>query len=54
MLLTMNLRFQKDYTASEVTAVIARLEDKIRAEYPEVNHIFIETESLRPKPVSAA
>lgn len=54
VLLTMNLRFQKDYTASEVTAVIAGLEDRIRAEYPEVNHIFIETESLRPKPVSEA
>jgi cation diffusion facilitator family transporter len=54
VLLTMNLRFQQDYTASEVTAVIAGIEDKIRAEYPEVNHIFIETESLRPKPVSAA
>jgi cation diffusion facilitator family transporter len=47
VLLTMNLRFQKEFTASEVADVIARLEEKIRAQYPEINHIFIETESLR-------
>ncbi|HJZ78933.1 MAG TPA: cation diffusion facilitator family transporter [Pyrinomonadaceae bacterium] len=47
VLLTMNLRWRKEFTASEVAAVIARLEEKIRAQYPEINHIFIETESLR-------
>jgi cation diffusion facilitator family transporter len=47
VLLTMNLRFQKEFTASEVAEVIARLEDKIHAQFPEINHIFIETESLR-------
>jgi cation diffusion facilitator family transporter len=48
VLLTMNLRFQKEFTASEVAEVIARLEGKIREQFPEINHIFIETESLRP------
>ena len=52
VLLTMNLRFQKEFTASEVAEVIARLEGKIREQFPEINHIFIETESLRH--VSAA
>lgn len=47
VLLTMNLRFQKEFTASEVAEVIARLEEKIRKQFPEINHIFIETESLR-------
>jgi len=47
VLLTMNLRFQKEFTASEVAEVIARLEEKIRGQFPEINHIFIETESLR-------
>jgi divalent metal cation (Fe/Co/Zn/Cd) transporter len=43
----MNLRFQKEFTASEVAEVIVRLEEKIRSRFPEINHIFIETESLR-------
>jgi len=47
VLLTMNLRFQKEFTASEVAEVIVRLEEKIRSRFPEINHIFIETESLR-------
>jgi cation diffusion facilitator family transporter len=46
VLLTLNLRFQKEYTASEVAAVIVTLEENIRTRYPEVKHIFIETESL--------
>ena len=47
VLLAMNLRFQKEFTASEIAAVIARLEDKTRKEFPEITNIFIETESLR-------
>jgi divalent metal cation (Fe/Co/Zn/Cd) transporter len=47
VLLTMNLRFQKEFTASEVAEVIVGLEEKIRGRFPEINHIFIETESLR-------
>ena len=47
VLLTMNLRFRKEFTASEVAAIIARLEKRIHELYPEINHIFIETESLR-------
>lgn len=54
VLLTMNLRWQKEFTAPEVAEVIARLEGKIRGQFPEINHIFIETESLRSQTVSEA
>ncbi|HEX3086732.1 MAG TPA: cation diffusion facilitator family transporter [Pyrinomonadaceae bacterium] len=47
VLLNLNVRFNKEYTVSEVAAVIANLESKIRARYPEINHIFIETDSLK-------
>jgi cation diffusion facilitator family transporter len=47
VLLNLNVRFNKEYTVSEVAAVIADLESKIRARYPEINHIFIETDSLK-------
>jgi cation diffusion facilitator family transporter len=47
VLLALNLRFNKEFTASEVAAVIANLENNIRARYPEINHIFIETDSLK-------
>lgn len=47
ILLTMNLRWQNELTASEVTEVIARIEAGIRQQFPEIKHIFIETESLR-------
>ena len=46
VLLNLNVRFNKEYTVSEVAAVIANLEKNIRARYPEINHIFIETDSL--------
>jgi cation diffusion facilitator family transporter len=46
VLLTLNLRFANEITASEIAAVIDELENKIRAEHPEIKHIFIETESL--------
>jgi divalent metal cation (Fe/Co/Zn/Cd) transporter len=46
VLITMNLRFTTELTASGVAEVIAALEKNIRARYPEANHIFIETESL--------
>jgi len=46
VLLTLNLRFQEEYTASEVARVIATLEENIRTRHPEIKHIFIETESL--------
>jgi len=46
VLLNLNVRFNKEYTVSEVAAVIANLESNIRARYPEINHIFIETDSL--------
>jgi cation diffusion facilitator family transporter len=46
VLLTMHVRFQRDFTASEIAAAINELEGKIRARHPEVTRIFIETESL--------
>jgi cation diffusion facilitator family transporter len=47
VLLAMNLRFQNEFTASEIADVIARVEEKTRKEFPEITNIFIETESLR-------
>jgi cation diffusion facilitator family transporter len=47
VLLATNLRFEKEFTASEIAAVIARMEENIHREFPEITNIFIETESLR-------
>ena len=46
VLLTLDIRFQKDLTASEIAAVIDELEKKIRDQHPEIKHIFIEAKSL--------
>lgn len=46
VLLTLNVRFAEELTASQIAATIDALEDKIRARHPEIKHIFVETESL--------
>jgi cation diffusion facilitator family transporter len=46
VLLTLDIRFQKHLTASEIAAVIDELEKKIRDRHPEIKHIFIEAKSL--------
>ena len=46
VLLTLDIRFQKHLTASEIAAVIDELEKDIRDRHPEIKHIFIEAKSL--------
>jgi cation diffusion facilitator family transporter len=50
VLLTLDIRFQKDLTASDIAAVIDDLEKKIRDRHPEIKHIFIEAKSLIKTP----
>ena len=49
VLLTLDIRFQKHLTASEIAAVIDELEKNIRDRHPEIKHIFIEAKSLNKK-----
>jgi cation diffusion facilitator family transporter len=49
ILLAMDLRFRKDLSAAEVEESIDHLEEKIRQRYPDIKHIFIESESLSPR-----
>jgi len=46
VLLTLDIRFEKDLTAAEIAAAVDLLEEKIRAQHPEIKHIFIEAKSL--------
>jgi len=46
VLLTLDIRFQKHLTASEIAAVIDELEMNIRARHPEIKKIYIEAKSL--------
>jgi cation diffusion facilitator family transporter len=46
ILLAMDLRFRKALSAAQVEQSIDRLEEAIRKHHPEVNHIFIESDSL--------
>lgn len=49
VLLTLDIRFQKHVSASEIAEVIDELEKNIRDRHPEVKHIFIEAKSLSKK-----
>jgi cation diffusion facilitator family transporter len=49
ILLAMDLQFRKDLSAAEVEESIDLLEEKIRDHYPDIEHIFIESESLAPR-----
>jgi divalent metal cation (Fe/Co/Zn/Cd) transporter len=49
ILLAMDLRFRPDLSAAEVEESIDRLEQKIRSRYPDVKHIFVESESVSPQ-----
>ena len=44
----MDLSFRPNLSAIEVEESIDRLEEKVRSRYPNVKHIFIESESLVP------
>lgn len=46
VLLTLDIQFQEQLTAVEVSAVVDQLEKKIRDRHPEIKHIFIEAKSL--------
>lgn len=46
VLLTLDIRFQKELTTSEIAAAIDELEEKIRDRHQEVKYIFIEAKSL--------
>jgi divalent metal cation (Fe/Co/Zn/Cd) transporter len=50
ILLAMDLSFRPNLSAIEVEESIDRLEEKIRSRYPNVKHIFIESESLTSAP----
>jgi len=48
ILLALDVQFHQGLSGSEVTAAMDRLEKNIRAEYPAIQRIFIEAESLAP------
>jgi len=50
ILLAMDLQFRKNLSAAEVENSIDILEDKIRKQHEDVKHIFIESESISPRP----
>ena len=46
VLLTLDIRFQKELTTAEIAAAIDEMEAKIRGRHPEVKYIFIEAKAL--------
>jgi divalent metal cation (Fe/Co/Zn/Cd) transporter len=42
----MDSQFRKDLSATELEQTVDRLEEAIRGRYPDVQHIFIESDSL--------
>lgn len=46
ILVALSLDFQDDLTAAEVEATVARLEQAIRAAYPQAGRIYVEAQSL--------
>jgi cation diffusion facilitator family transporter len=49
VLLAMDLQFRRDLSAAEVEESIDRLEEVIRGHYPDIKHIFVESESIAPR-----
>jgi cation diffusion facilitator family transporter len=49
VLLTMDVQFRNDLSGSERDAAVQRLEQAIREEHHDINHIFIEAKSLSGK-----
>jgi divalent metal cation (Fe/Co/Zn/Cd) transporter len=50
VLLTLDIQFQEELTAAEISAAVDHLEKKIRDQHPEIKHIFIEAKSLIKTP----
>ena len=46
VLLTVEIQFKPTLSAQEVEAAVDRIEKKIRAHHPDINHILLEAESL--------
>lgn len=49
VLLTVEIEFRAKLSAADVAAAIERIDRRIRADHPEVRHIFLETQSLAAK-----
>ena len=49
ILLNMDVRFRRGLSAEEVTQAIERLERTLQARFPEIRHIFIESQALRAR-----
>ena len=53
VLLTLEIEFRPHETAAGAAETVERLSRAIRARHPEIRHIFIETQSLAPRPATA-
>lgn len=49
VLLTVEIEFKSNLSAADVAVAIDRIDRRIRADHPEVRHIFLETQSLTVK-----
>jgi cation diffusion facilitator family transporter len=48
VLLALELEFERGHSGAEVAAAVERIDKEIRRRHPEIRHIFIETQSLKP------
>ena len=48
VLLTLELEFQRGQSAADAAGAVERIDRAIRAQHPEIRHIFIESQSLAP------
>ena len=48
ILLTMNIRFSGSLSRNGIEEVVDRIEAMVRGRYPNIHHIYLEAESLRP------
>ena len=48
ILLTMNIRFSRSLSRNGIEEAVDRIEAMVRGRYPNIRHIYLEAESLRP------